>query len=306
VKQSALAEARERATALKLSPSALAKRGVAINQDGVPRSALELLAYPDIGWDRLLGLWPELGTVPADIAEQLAIDARYDGYLDRQRMDIAAYRRDEALELPADLDYRTVGGLSNEVKQKLETHRPATLGQAAPPKVGAYWAAAGIFFTTFKLLDTFALAMVQFGSEFAVNILGVSTISQPPEVGPDQALVYLELAMKLSFRPSDGVFSMEAQLTPNSFVLVKECRVTGGFAFYLWFKDNQKLGISAGDFVLPLLGLIVLPYTTLFYVLAWAPVGGVDGIGWAFVFLGFIFDVAHWVGGGVTGRRRYA
>ena len=66
-----------------------------------------------------------------DIAEQLTIDARYDGYLDRQRMDIAAYRRDEALELPADLDYRAVGGLSNEVRQKLEAHRPATLGQAA-------------------------------------------------------------------------------------------------------------------------------------------------------------------------------
>ena len=63
----------------------MAKRGIAINQDGVPRSALELLAYPDIGWDRLVGLWPELGPVPADIAEQLTIDARYDGYLDRQR-----------------------------------------------------------------------------------------------------------------------------------------------------------------------------------------------------------------------------
>jgi tRNA uridine 5-carboxymethylaminomethyl modification enzyme len=131
VKHSALAAARGLATALKLSPSALGKRGIAINQDGVPRSALELLAYPNIGWDRLVGLWPELGSVAADIAEQLAIDARYDGYLDRQRMDIAAYRRDEALELPADLDYRSVGGLSNEVRQKLEAHRPATLGQAA-------------------------------------------------------------------------------------------------------------------------------------------------------------------------------
>jgi tRNA uridine 5-carboxymethylaminomethyl modification enzyme len=131
VKQSALAEARDMATTLKLSPSALAKRGVAINQDGVPRSALELLAYPGMSWDRLIGLWPELAGVTADIAEQLTIDARYDGYLDRQRLDIAAYRRDEALELPVNLDYRAVGGLSNEVRQKLETHRPATLGQAA-------------------------------------------------------------------------------------------------------------------------------------------------------------------------------
>ena len=68
----------------------------------------------------------------ADIAEQLTIDARYDGYLDRQRQDIAAYRRDEALELPADLDYGAVGSLSNEVRQKLEAHRPATLGPGGP------------------------------------------------------------------------------------------------------------------------------------------------------------------------------
>ena len=86
---------------------------------------------PDIGWDRLVGLWPELAAVRPDIAEQLTIDARYDGYLARQRQDIAAYRSDEALVLPADLDYGAVGSLSNEVRQKLQAHKPATLGQAA-------------------------------------------------------------------------------------------------------------------------------------------------------------------------------
>ena len=131
VKQQALADARATAARLKLSPSALAKHGVAINQDGVPRSALELLAYPDIGWDRLVGLWPELGPVRPDIAEQLTIDGRYNGYLSRQRQDIAAYRSDEALVLPVDLDYGAVGSLSNEVRQKLQAHKPATLGQAA-------------------------------------------------------------------------------------------------------------------------------------------------------------------------------
>ena len=131
VKQQALADARLAAAGLKLSPSVLAKHGVAINQDGVPRSALELLAYPDIGWDRLVGLWPGLGPVRPDIAEQLTIDGRYNGYLARQRQDIAAYRSDEALVLPADLDYGAVGSLSNEVRQKLQTHKPATLGQAA-------------------------------------------------------------------------------------------------------------------------------------------------------------------------------
>jgi tRNA uridine 5-carboxymethylaminomethyl modification enzyme len=131
VKQSALQAGRQRANSLKMSPSLLEKRGIRINQDGVVRSALDLLAYPEIDWSRLAGLWPELSTVPADIAEQLSIDARYEGYLDRQRQDIAAYRRDEALELPADLDYAAVGSLSTEVRQKLAVHRPATLGQAA-------------------------------------------------------------------------------------------------------------------------------------------------------------------------------
>ncbi len=131
VKQQALAAARELAAGLKLSPSALGKLGVAINQDGVLRSASDLLAYPEISWPRLVELWPELGPVREDIAEQLAIDARYAGYLARQRQDIGAYRRDEALGLPDDLDYGAIGSLSNEVRQKLEAHRPATLGQAA-------------------------------------------------------------------------------------------------------------------------------------------------------------------------------
>ena len=131
VKQQALDKARDLAIGLKASPSALAKRGIVINQDGVPRSALDLLAYPEIVWTRLAELWPELAPTAADIAEQLTIDARYAGYLGRQREDISAYRRDEALSLPDDLDYAAIGSLSNEVRQKLQAHRPATLGQAA-------------------------------------------------------------------------------------------------------------------------------------------------------------------------------
>jgi tRNA uridine 5-carboxymethylaminomethyl modification enzyme len=131
VKQQALAAAKALAQGFRSSPSALARQGVAINQDGVVRNALELLAYPDMPWSRLAGLWPELATIPGDIAEQLTIDARYEGYLVRQREDIVAYRRDEALALPIDLDYASVGSLSNEIRQKLDTHKPATLGQAA-------------------------------------------------------------------------------------------------------------------------------------------------------------------------------
>src|SRR5690606_2894323 len=98
---------------------------------GVRRSALDLLAYPEIGWERVVGLFPDLAGIGQDIAEQLTTDARYDGYLARQRQDIAAYRRDEALLLPPDLDYAAIGSLSNEVRQKLQDHRPTTLGQAA-------------------------------------------------------------------------------------------------------------------------------------------------------------------------------
>lgn len=131
VKQRDLEAARALAGSLQFSPSVLARKGISINQDGVARSALDLLAYPDIDWARLGSLWPELAGVAPEIAEQLTIDSRYEGYLARQRQDIAAYRRDEALMLPPDLDYGAIGSLSNEVRQKLQDGRPATLGQAA-------------------------------------------------------------------------------------------------------------------------------------------------------------------------------
>ncbi len=131
VKQQALTEARELAVRNTITPSALSRLGISINQDGVRRSALDLLAYPEIGWERVVGLFPDLAGIGQDIAEQLTTDARYDGYLARQRQDIAAYRRDEALLLPPDLDYAAIGSLSNEVRQKLQDHRPTTLGQAA-------------------------------------------------------------------------------------------------------------------------------------------------------------------------------
>jgi len=131
VKQRALAEARDHASRLSASPSVLAKQGILINQDGVVRSALDLLAYPDIDWTRLVTLWPSLAAIPSSVAEQLTVDARYEGYLGRQRQDIAAYRRDEALELPTNLDYGAIGSLSTEIRQKLTAHRPATLGQAS-------------------------------------------------------------------------------------------------------------------------------------------------------------------------------
>jgi tRNA uridine 5-carboxymethylaminomethyl modification enzyme len=102
-----------------------------VNEDGIPRSAAELLAYPGIDLARLAEVWPELGSVAPEIAEQVEIDARYAGYLERQERDIASFRRDEALLLPQELDYMAVGSLSREICDKLAAARPATLGAAA-------------------------------------------------------------------------------------------------------------------------------------------------------------------------------
>jgi tRNA uridine 5-carboxymethylaminomethyl modification enzyme len=127
----ALQRARSLAQDLRATPSALARQGLTVNADGVPRSVAELLAHPDIGVARLAAIWPQLGNIPPAIAEQLEIDARYSGYLDRQARDIAAFRRDEALSLPDALDYSAIGGLSAEIRGKLSVARPTTLGAAA-------------------------------------------------------------------------------------------------------------------------------------------------------------------------------
>lgn len=130
-KREGLAAARALAQSLRATPPQLAAHGLRVSQDGVSRSALELLAFPDIGLPVLAGLWPALGAIEPAIAEQLEIDALYAKYLERQEADIKAYRRDEGLSLPADLDYGTVGSLSTEVREKLAASRPATLGAAS-------------------------------------------------------------------------------------------------------------------------------------------------------------------------------
>jgi tRNA uridine 5-carboxymethylaminomethyl modification enzyme len=130
-KWAALQAARELAGSLALTPSALARHCLSVNADGVSRSAAELLAHPDVDVARLAAIWPQLATISPIVAEQLEIDARYSGYLDRQARDIVAFRRDESLALPEALDYAAVGGLSTEIRGKLTATRPATLGAAA-------------------------------------------------------------------------------------------------------------------------------------------------------------------------------
>ena len=130
VRQQALQDAMTLCHALTATPDALAGQGLAVNQDGQRRSAFQLLAYPGIDFARLAMIWPALRAIPSAIAEQIGIDATYAGYLARQESDIRAFRRDEDLLLPADLDYAEVPGLSNEARQRLIAGRPGTLGQA--------------------------------------------------------------------------------------------------------------------------------------------------------------------------------
>ncbi len=131
-KKAALEQAKSLLTdQLRATPNELEKQGVQVNKDGRRRSAFDLLRYPNITWDSLARLWPEMNTIRPDVREQMEIDAGYAGYMERQEADILAFRKDEALALPADLDYGAVGSLSNEVRQKLETARPETLGAAA-------------------------------------------------------------------------------------------------------------------------------------------------------------------------------
>ncbi|MGE0850355.1 MAG: tRNA uridine-5-carboxymethylaminomethyl(34) synthesis enzyme MnmG [Hyphomicrobiaceae bacterium] len=131
LKSAALDEGRRLLNGLGLTPNAAARHGLDINKDGRRRSAYELLAYPGIDLARLQAIWPEIARLPSAIAAQLEVDARYAAYVDRQDIDIAAFRREESVRIPADFDYASVPGLSAEVRQKLAAGRPASLAQAS-------------------------------------------------------------------------------------------------------------------------------------------------------------------------------
>lgn len=130
-KKQDLANARQLMIDLKKTPNQLAQYGVSVNMDGVRRPVFELIKMANITWDDLCRVWPELSTISKDIVEQVKIDSTYAGYTERQDLDIAAFRRDEALILPVDLDYSQVGSLSTEIRLKLSEARPVTLGAAA-------------------------------------------------------------------------------------------------------------------------------------------------------------------------------
>ena len=131
VKQSLLTDAMKFVSRETLSPNKASKYGLQINQDGVKRSILDLLAYPTISFDQLSDIWPELKSFRSDIREQVEIDSVYRSYLARQQADIELFKLDEQLQIPDSLDYDIVGSLSNEIRLKLKQAKPVTLGAAS-------------------------------------------------------------------------------------------------------------------------------------------------------------------------------
>ncbi len=127
---------------------------------------------------------------------------------------------------------------------------PKKLRDYVSPAVGNFWIAAGIKFTSYSMIESFALLSVSFGVEFAIGLLGLSRMSVPPLAEPeDKTIACAELAIRAVIRPDDGVFSLEGRLTSESYIFSKSCRLTGGFAFFVWFS-----GPHAGDFVVTLGG----------------------------------------------------
>ncbi len=115
---------------LKISPSEAEKHGVKIAKDGVYRSANSVLAQKGVKFNKIRDIWPEIGDYSKEIEEQIEINAHYKGYMKKQKADILAFKRDESLKIPSDINYDSFSGLSNEVKSKFKQIRPKTMGQA--------------------------------------------------------------------------------------------------------------------------------------------------------------------------------
>lgn len=127
------------------------------------------------------------------------------------------------------------------------------LSSYLPPTLGEHFLAVGVRFTSFKMIDSFALLVVKFGHRFEIDLLGLSTLVAPtpvPGKPPVPPVAEVQLALKATFIPSEGFLGVLAQLTPNSYLLSKACHLTGGFAFYVWFAPHP----DAGDFVVTLGG----------------------------------------------------
>lgn len=130
-KRERLAAARALLDRLSLTPNEAAAHGLSVNRDGRRRTAFQLLAHPGVTFDHLARIWPEMAALDRQTRDRISTDAIYSVYLDRQAADIASYRRDESAALPEGLDFDSLPGLSAEIRHKLSTVRPRTLGQAS-------------------------------------------------------------------------------------------------------------------------------------------------------------------------------
>jgi hypothetical protein len=146
-----------------------------------------------------------------------------------------------------------------------------------PPTVGEYWVAAGVTFRSFELIDGFALVTVEFGKDLVIALLGAASLLLPTELdtgdegSPAAPYAYVEITLEVVLRPKEGVFSLTALVSPNSYLIDPSCQLTGGIAVDVWFGDNPH----AGDFVFTGGG-----YHPMFAVPAWYPVVPRLGFSW--------------------------
>lgn len=133
---------------------------------------------------------------------------------------------------------KSPGGMLTKLKEQ----------QIIPPKVGSYWIAAGVRFSSFQFIESFALLLVKFGHELEFLLMGLSTLRLPkatPGAPKPDPYLYVEMQFMVSVKPQEGVFRAEAQLTDNSYLIDPSSKLSGGFAFYAWFAGEHN-----GDFVL--------------------------------------------------------
>ena len=116
---------------LTITPSELLKYDINIKQDGIKRTAFELLSFPNININQLLSIWQEINKISPEIREQIGIEALYKPYIERELRDIETFKQEENLKIPRDFDYNSVGSLSNEVREKFIQNKPFTIGAAA-------------------------------------------------------------------------------------------------------------------------------------------------------------------------------
>ena len=169
----------------------------------------------------------------------------------------AGFGYNRTLELPDQdhvVEFPLVAGvISPSTEFPDPENRAAVFGKlhdAIKPSPGSYWLAAGVAFTTFEMLRSFALLTAQFGAKFEVGLLGVSTLSVPTSAGGAHAIAQATMQLEVLVQPDEGVVSATATLTPDSYVLDPAAQLTGGFALDVWFGDSPQ----AGDFVITLGG----------------------------------------------------